>query len=118
MKWVFLSISLLFIAFALVQLNDPDPWVWVVMYGGVAVISFLAFLKKGPSFLALIGFMVGLAWMVTLIPGFIEWIKMGMPSIVSEMKTEAPHIELVREFLGLLLATIALGVVWWKWPKN
>jgi hypothetical protein len=79
---------------------------------------FFGFSEKRPGYFGLIGFMVGLAWMVTLLPGFFEWIRMGMPSIISEMKAEAPHIELVREFLGLLLATIAMGFVWWKWPKT
>ena len=33
---------------------------------------------------------------------------MGTPNIASEMKTEEPHIELVREFLGLF---ICVGVL-------
>jgi hypothetical protein len=34
--------------------------------------------------------------------------RMGMPTIVGSMKAEEPHIELVREFGGLLLAVAAL----------
>lgn len=43
-----------------------------------------------------------------LIPDFISWIQDGMPSITESMKAEKKHIELTREFLGLLLI---LGVL-------
>ena len=45
---------------------------------------------------------------ITFIPDFIDWIDKGAPSIASEMKATEPHIELVREFGGLLICLAAL----------
>ena len=36
---------------------------------------------------------------------------MGMPNTRAEMMATAPHIEVVREFLGLLIAVACLGVL-------
>jgi hypothetical protein len=49
-------------------------------------------------------------WMLALAPDFVAWLRFGAPTIVGSMKAEAPHIELTREFLGLLVA--ALAVAW------
>jgi hypothetical protein len=46
--------------------------------------------------------------MLTLLPGFINWLRMGMPTITGSMKAEEEHIEVVREFLGLFLALLAM----------
>jgi hypothetical protein len=41
--------------------------------------------------------------------GMLEWARMGFPTITGSMKAEEPHIEVVREFLGLLIAVLALS---------
>ncbi|MFN5375779.1 MAG: transmembrane 220 family protein, partial [Chitinophagaceae bacterium] len=35
-----------FILFALLQINDPDPYVWIPIYGVVALICFFNARKK------------------------------------------------------------------------
>ncbi len=108
MKYLYIFLAILFGLFAYWQFNDPDATKWVVVYGLVALYHLLAargvFLKW--SILLLTG--ATLVWMFSLVPGFMDWIGNGMPSITSEMKTDQPHIEVVREFLGLLIVVIGL----------
>lgn len=108
MKNLNIFLTILFILFAAVQYNDPDPLLWIVVYAYVALICGMA--VKGKYSTLLIAFGIGFCFwgFVSLIPDFIDWIQMGTPNIASEMKTEEPHIELVREFLGYLICTIVL----------
>ncbi len=112
MKWVKLLVALAFVAFAAVQLNDPDPWRWVALYGAIAVLWAMAAFEY--YFLPAIYFLlaVSLAWMLSLLPDFFAWLQGGAESIVESMKAEKPHIELTREFLGLTIVIIALIFLW------
>ncbi|MFN0214853.1 MAG: transmembrane 220 family protein [Saprospiraceae bacterium] len=114
MKNVFWTISVVFLLFALVQYNDPDPLLWMLLYGGIA--AHFAMAALGRTFRPAIWLWLGgaLAWTISLSPDFIQWLRMGMPSIVETMKAEAPWVELAREFLGLLIASIACGWLLWR----
>jgi len=98
----------LFLLFAGWQLNDPDSFLWVIWYAFIAGICAFAAFGKYNTWLNRVAIFASIAWMATLIPDFIEWLKMGAPTITGAMKAEAPHIELTREFLGLL---ISLGIL-------
>jgi hypothetical protein len=106
---IHLILAIIFILFAAVQYNDPDPYIWIPIYGAVAAVCILSHQKKyyPPIILAILG---GLSiYWITYIPSFIQWFKDGMPSITGTMKAETPFIELIREFFGLLLAMLTLG---------
>jgi hypothetical protein len=60
------------------------------------------------------GITICVIWIATLLPEFINWLQMGMPNIAESMKTEEPHIEYTREFLGLALCITALAFNWRK----
>ena len=109
MKVVNITLSILFLLFAIVQYNDPDPWAWIGLYVYVALISAFAVFGKYNKWLMLAGLAVCVIWMLILVPDFINWVGMGMPTITGSMKAEAPHIELTREFLGLFVAGSALA---------
>ena len=109
-----LSVAVIFFVFGLVQLNDPDPWLWVALYTFVAgVFAFAAFGKRN-QYVILGGILLSLVWTLLLLPEFINWINMGMPTITGSMKAEEPHIEYTREFLGLFLCAGALGYLYLK----
>lgn len=112
MKTTNFILAALFALFAYFQLNDPDPFQWVAVYGCVALLCLLAGLGRHPRPALLLVASVVAVWMAILVPGFVEWIRMGMPSITTEMRTDRPHIEVVREFLGLALAMAALVFLW------
>jgi hypothetical protein len=108
MRIVAILLAVLFALFAAVQLNDPDPLLWTLAYGAVALLWGLAatghYHRPATAVLAL----VFTAWLFTLLPDFVDWVLMGTPSIVGSMQAEEPHIELVREFGGLMVAIAAL----------
>ncbi len=109
MKILLWVIAFLFVTFALVQYNDPDPLIWMLVYGAVAVLYVLAALHKLHRKVALGAFIATLGWALSYVPAFWDWIQMGAPSIVETMKAEKPYVELTREFLGLVLAAAASG---------
>ena len=109
MRYFHLLIAALFALFAYWQLNDPDWPQWVLMYGFVTVTALWAFFGTPPKWLPWTGLAVAGVWLATLIPAFIDWLQMGTPTITGQMKAENPHVELTREFLGLLIVILALG---------
>lgn len=107
-KHIGLIFSILFFLFAALQYNDPDPWLWIAIYGMVAVLSFLQWKGMVSSkilFLFCVGF---LAATLSYTPELVDWAQKGFPNIAGEMKTDSPHIELVRETLGLAIAFVCL----------
>jgi hypothetical protein len=114
MKIAYWTLSAVFALFAIVQWNDPDPIGWILPYGAVAVHFAMAALEKMNRFAAWFTLAAAAMWAATLFPDFMNWIRMGEPSIVGSMKVEEPWIELTREFLGLVLAALACGFLLWK----
>lgn len=107
-------IALLFFVFAYVQLNDPDPWLWVLLYASTGAMWGVSVFYEIPKRVSQIGVVVILVGLLFLLPDFINWVKMGMPTITATMKAESPHIELTREFLGLGICAFA----WWRLGKK
>lgn len=107
-KALHLLIAAMFALFAYWNLNDPDAFLWAPAYGAVALLFALSTGiwsdRRVTAGLAI----VLVAWMLTMFPGMMAWFRAGTPSITEEMKATAPHIEVVREFLGLLIAVCAL----------
>jgi hypothetical protein len=108
MKYLYLILALLFISFAIVQYNDPDPHIWVAYYLGVAAFCFVAFLDRSFPRLLFIFIVLTWLWAFSYIPATLEWFREGSPSITDSMKAETPFIENMREFLGLALCGFVL----------
>ncbi len=107
-------LAFVFSLFAAVQYNDPDPVGWILLYGAVAV--HFAMAARGNMYRPAVWATLAVAavWAATLFPDFMNWIRMGEPSIVDSMKAEQPWIELTREFLGLVIAALGCGFLLWK----
>jgi transmembrane protein TMEM220 len=121
MKVLNIVLALLFTLFAYFQLNDPDPFLWVTIYIIVAAICAFAAFGKYNRWVLLIGLLGLSIYFGLLLPDFITWLKDGMPTITGSMKAESKYIELVREFLGLLILIVVL--LWqyyrmWKHKKT
>ncbi len=108
MKIINILLTIIFLLSAYVQFNDPDPWLWVAIYGLVAGISAAAIFKKYNMIIVYIGIVICVIGIGMLFPELIKWIKMGTPNIAETMKTDRPYIEFVREFFGLFIALAAL----------
>ncbi|MBP0903034.1 transmembrane 220 family protein [Mariniflexile gromovii] len=100
---------ILFTLFAVIQLNDPDPMHWFLIYMGVAVISLgsnFITIPKAIIVLIILGLLVYAAMHFMFL---IDWLQTENKSeILGEMVYEKPYLEGSREFLGLLIAVGAL----------
>ncbi len=103
-----------FLAFAYVNLNDPDAWLWVSIYMVAAVCCGLAIFKKYYPTVYLLAMAFYLVYATLLFfskDGVKDWIvKYNRPSIVETMQATKPYIEKTREFFGLLIITAALAI--------
>ena len=108
MKVFNLILAALFTVFAIVQYNDPDPWLWIAIYLFMAVISGMAAFGKYQKMVIGLGLGFCLGYLVLLLPDFVDWLTSGAESIIGSMKAEKPHIELTREFLGLVFCLVTL----------
>jgi hypothetical protein len=108
MKIVNIILCIMFLLFLGVQYNDPDPYLWMPIYGFVAAVCGMAAVKKYNKTFILIGLSILTIYTLTYIPDFFAWIKMGMPSIVETMKAEKSYVELTREFGGLVICDAVL----------
>ncbi len=109
MRYLHFIVALLFILFAYWQLNDPDWPIWVLMYGSVSAIAVWWAVSRPPRWFIYLALTASVLWMGSLLPDLITWINEGMPTITGQMKAESPHIELTREFFGLMICSLTLA---------
>jgi Transmembrane family 220, helix len=106
------SFAVIFVIFAALQYNDPDPWLWGPIYLYAAALCWQG--AKGKYYprlywLGLLGYGIYAAILFFDKDGVISWAtEHHQESIVQTMKAEKPWIEETREFGGLLIASAAL----------
>ena len=115
MKFFNIFFSVVFTLFAVVQYNDPDPYLWVPIYLYPALLCFLKFIQKPiPTLAYWAGFLVFGVYAIYKMfdtNGIIDWVQFHNASnIASTMKAEKPWIEESREFFGLVIILIVLGI--------
>lgn len=114
MKIVNYIFCLLFILFAALQYNDPDPYLWIPIYLYPATLCFLATRNKFPKnyYLGGIAFFSMYALYKLLDKnGVVDWIRFhNAAGIANTMKAEQPWVEESREFFGLLIIIIILVI--------
>ncbi|TGK85009.1 hypothetical protein EHQ23_10015 [Leptospira bourretii] len=89
----------LFLYFAYLQLNDPDPYLWFPIYAFVALIALASLFRP--------------------VPKFVGWILIPIYLVLSGYYfSQTPYfgmeVEEVREFLGLLIASAAVALLIFK----
>ena len=96
--------GIIFLLFASVQFNDPDPVIWIFAYSLTAVLCFTYLKSTWAIKLKWLYLLVGLAMLVGSVIQFPpQWEGFG-----TEMKTA--NNELARESIGLLLCGLVLLV--------
>jgi hypothetical protein len=107
MKIINIFFCIIFIFFAALQYNDPDPYIWIPIYLYAAVLCALAVKNKFYPVAYWIGVIVyGLyaAYEFFAKDGVLDWIqKHHAENIAHTMKAETPWIEETREFFGLII---------------
>ena len=116
MKIVNILLAGMFLAFSYLQFNDPDPVVWILIYGAMAVECMMAAFKfyvRPLLGILVIGYIV---YCIILWPGVMDWLNSPDRSLLFDdlVKMQFPYIEETREFLGLLICLSVLGLHWFK----
>ena len=102
----------IFIVFAGLQYNDPDPYVWMPIYLYAALLCWLSIKGKFYPKAYWAGFVVYGSYAVYKMfdeNGLIDWIrKHHAENIAGTMKAETPWVEETREFFGLVIVITVL----------
>ena len=112
----------IFISFAVVQYNDPDPYLWIPIYLFPAALCFFAARDKFNKNVYIGGFIFFSLYAVYKLldqNGVIDWLRFhNAANIAATMKAEQPWIEESREFFGLAIILIVLFINYKKFIKQ
>ncbi|MCB0712155.1 MAG: transmembrane 220 family protein [Ignavibacteriae bacterium] len=102
MRFVYITVAIIFTSFAAVQYNDPDAGVWIAAYLFAALVTLPPIFGKHTP-LPAIGLAIYLVWGIALLSAVdVNWIE----------------IEEARESFGLLLAAFWMGVLLYLWVRR
>ena len=116
LNWI---LCFLFLLSAVLQYNDPDPLLWMIMWGAAGVACLLYGIGKLPKWLPILVGGVGLVWGLALIPGIIRtvgdirWNEVFMQASMSNIT-----VEWVREMGGVFIIALWMGVLILKSRKT
>jgi hypothetical protein len=103
---------IIFILFAALQYNDPDPYVWIPIYMYAAVLCWFAFRNRFfPKWYiaGIIVYAIYAGYKFFDENGVWDWItKHRAENIAGSMKATQPWIEETREFFGLVILIAVL----------
>ena len=105
-NWI---VCVVFLLFAFVQLNDPDPYVWVAIYGLIAIFFAVSNFRNIPKIIIQV-LIIGLVLFALYHVGyFYDWLLSNDKSeLFGDMIYDKPYVEGTREFMGLVIASGAL----------
>ena len=103
-------LAAMFLVFAFVQINDPDPLLWILIYGSMAVLAVLAMFNIYPKRVILVLTVLFVAYSLVYFPGVQEWLRQDDQSDLFDNVAKMNHlyIEEAREFLGLWICIAVL----------
>lgn len=111
MKIFNIVFSIVFLSFAALQYNDPDPLLWIFIYGAMVVVCALSTAGRAFKPLMLVLGAGYLLYAALLSPAVITWLNSSDRSLLFDdiAKMQFPYIEETREFLGLLICLAVLA---------
>jgi predicted membrane channel-forming protein YqfA (hemolysin III family) len=120
MRYVNLLLAAMFLVFASLQLNDPDPITWILIYGTMAVVCVMAAFRYYIRWLMIVQFVCYGIYAIILIPAIRTWLDSPDRSLLFDdlAKMQFPYIEESREFLGLLICITVLVLCWVRSSKR
>jgi hypothetical protein len=99
-------LALLFLSFAVVQVNDPDPAIWITIYALSAGFCVWNIFRKVPSALSFAAVIACAVFAVLLWPEEYQGLAGKMDS--------RPGVEYARESLGLVICGVGMIYVGWR----
>lgn len=112
MRWATLLALLVMLLFAAFQYNDPDPLLWIVLYGVVAAWCALALVRPGLLRSTPALRWLALASLAVYLVGFL-WEIQAYSSEFLSRSMMAPGVETTREAFGLLICALVTAYVLW-----
>lgn len=110
---------ILFTLFAVVQYNDPDPLVWILIYGYTAILCLLAAFKKYYTAFYIIGGFISFVWSLFLFQSiFLALKEFGTEPIFSLSMVKEKNVEEARESLGLIIVFLVMIWKYFEAKKN
>lgn len=115
--------TFIFVLFAALQYNDPDPYLWIPIYFYPAYLCLQEARNKKvlKEFyqIGFIGFGLYAIYKMFDTNGIIVWIKYhNASSIASTMKAETPWVEESREFFGLVIILVVMSINYMNTKKG
>jgi hypothetical protein len=101
----------LFIFSAVVQVNDPDPWVWMPIYVAAAALCLAEMRRRTRWTVPLILVVVAVIWAGTIAPRVLG--KVGFMEMFGAWEMKNLGIEEEREMYGLLIVAGWMAAVSW-----
>jgi len=110
MRIVNFLLAVMFLFFAFLQVNDPDPVIWILIYGAMAVFCVMAMFEFYPQYILLATTTIYILYSLMYVPGVMTWLRRDHKAELFDdlAKMEHLYIEESREFLGLM---ICVGVL-------
>lgn len=110
MRVVNFLLAVVFLIFAFLQINDPDPLIWILIYGAMAVVCIMAMFSFYPLRFMFILLVVYVGYSVTYFDGVSEWLRQDNKAALFDNLAKMEHwwIEEAREFLGLMICVVVL----------
>lgn len=107
--WIMLAA---FAMSVLVQVNDPDPWLWIAIYGAAGIVTALLIAARLQWWMAAAVAVVAAIWAATIAPRVIG--KVPFMSMFGAFEMQNIGIEESREMYGLLLIALWCAVAAWR----
>ncbi|NNJ88435.1 MAG: hypothetical protein HKP53_03465 [Eudoraea sp.] len=101
-RWLALAFAILFALACFVQLNDPDAFIWIVIYAIPCLASLSFFLRR---FNYTIGLLLGIGY---FIGGIVVWPESYEGILLDDGNLE--NIERGREALGLFIIALMMFI--------
>jgi hypothetical protein len=110
MRVVNFILGVMFLLFAFLQLNDPDPVVWILIYGVMSVFCIMAIFNFYPQKFLIATASIYVLYSLMFVGGVMDWLKSGDRSALFDDVAKMDHlyIEESREFLGLMICVAVL----------
>lgn len=91
----------LFVFSVIVQYNDPDPWLWMTIYGLAAAACIVAFKQPAHWLLSSALLLITTVWAATIAPRV--WGRVAFVELFEAWEMKDLRVEEAREFGGLLI---------------
>ena len=97
--------AVLFLSFAALQYNDPDPQVWIPIYAFAAMACLMALTRIAQPWF------YGLMALIYAGAAYYQWPPAFEGFWLNEVGMKTVNIELARESGGLAICTLAMGLM-------